>query len=138
MQRRRAAWLAENGPCRVCGTWENLHVDHVDPASKKNHRVWSWASERMAAELAKCQVLCATHHREKTNTEQRGELSPTAKLTDGEVWQILEARLRREPEGGVAARFGISRRQVYRIVRGERWAHIYWAFHAWHSIQEVA
>lgn len=134
MQARRARWLAANGPCRVCGTWDDLQVDHIDPATKLGHNVWSWAPERMAAELAKCQVLCATHHREKTSDEQRGELSPTAKLTDADVWQILGATARREPQGDIAARFGISRREVYRIVRGERWAHIHWAFHAWQAV----
>lgn len=108
-----------------------MHVDHVDPATKLDHRVWSWAPDRMAAELVKCQVLCATHHRIKTAGEQRGEGSPTAKLTDAEVWLILEATARRERQTVIAGRFGVSRKEVYRIVRGERWAHVHWAFHAW-------
>ena len=29
MQRRRQAWLAENGPCVRCGSWDRLEVDHA-------------------------------------------------------------------------------------------------------------
>src|SRR2546429_2497809 len=63
---RRLEWLAANGPCVKCGSWNDLEVDHVDPAKKVSHRVWSWAEPRRLAELAKCQVLCHDCHGEKT------------------------------------------------------------------------
>lgn len=65
VRKRRAAWLHENGPC-ACGSWESLEVDHVDPAGKVTHAVWSWSAERRGVELAKCQVLCARCHLRKT------------------------------------------------------------------------
>lgn len=64
--KRRAAWLAKNGPCRECGSWNDLEVDHIDPSQKTNHRIWSWSEERRATELAKCQVLCGPCHKAKT------------------------------------------------------------------------
>ena len=62
LKKRRAKWLSENGPCKKCGTWENLHVHHKDPKLKISHRVWSWAETRRLAELAKCEVLCCPCH----------------------------------------------------------------------------
>lgn len=65
---RRAAWL-EGKSCVVCGSQEDLEVDHIDRMSKVDHRIWSWAHERREAELVKCQVLCQVHHKEKTRHE---------------------------------------------------------------------
>jgi hypothetical protein len=70
VRRKRAAWLQENGPCRLCGSTERLEVDHVDPATK----VRTWALARREAELAKCQVLCHTCHLEKTKAQFRRPL----------------------------------------------------------------
>jgi 5-methylcytosine-specific restriction endonuclease McrA len=66
MRRRRESWLAANGPCRQCGATADLEVDHIDPAQKVSHAVWSWSAARREAELAKCQVLCSTCHKKKT------------------------------------------------------------------------
>jgi 5-methylcytosine-specific restriction endonuclease McrA len=63
--KRRADWLAENGPCKNCGSWESLEVDHIDRTQKISHSVWSWSEARRLAELAKCQVLCHDCHLEK-------------------------------------------------------------------------
>lgn len=62
---RRAAYLADKS-CAVCGSTTNLEIDHIDPSKKVSHRIWSWSKARREAELAKCQILCITHHREKT------------------------------------------------------------------------
>jgi hypothetical protein len=86
--KRRAEWFKENGPCKHCGSSENLELHHVDRKQKKSHSVWSWAKERREAELAKCIVLCESchamvtknqapewgkevHHIHGTNTEYR-------------------------------------------------------------------
>lgn len=63
---RRQLWLQEHGPCVKCGSWDNLEVDHIDPEQKETHYVWSLNKEDRERELAKCQVLCRTCHREKT------------------------------------------------------------------------
>lgn len=62
---RRAEWMAGKS-CVICGTTQDLEVDHIDPEMKVAHRIWSWAIPRRNAELAKCQVLCKAHHLEKT------------------------------------------------------------------------
>jgi hypothetical protein len=74
VQRRRAEWLAANGPCVQCGSADQLEVDHIDRGEKLSHRIWSWTPARRDAELAKCQVLCAECHREKTAAENRREI----------------------------------------------------------------
>lgn len=71
MAKRRADWIAANGPCVWCGSTEALEVDHIDPTVKVTHNVWSWSRERREAELAKCRVLCGECHRERTSDQQR-------------------------------------------------------------------
>lgn len=66
MRLRRKQWFAANGPCKQCGSWEDLELDHINPADKVHHVVWSWSEERRTAELAKCQALCHGCHRAKT------------------------------------------------------------------------
>lgn len=63
---RKAAWIAEHGPCARCGSAKKLEVDHIDPSTKVSHSVWSWSKERREAELAKCQVLCGKCHKAKS------------------------------------------------------------------------
>lgn len=66
---RRKEWLAQNGPCRKCGSSKRLEVDHIDPMTKVSHRIWTWTEERRNVELAKCQVLCRRCHTHKSLTE---------------------------------------------------------------------
>jgi 5-methylcytosine-specific restriction endonuclease McrA len=52
--------------CVRCGSTEKLELDHVDPAQKIEHRIWSWTKVRRESEIAKCQVLCQTCHSQKS------------------------------------------------------------------------
>ncbi len=70
MQRRRTEWVQQHGPCRACGSAEDLQVDHIDPNKKVSHRIWSWSTARREAELEKCQVLCMDCHLEKTKSQR--------------------------------------------------------------------
>jgi len=67
--KRRADYMAGKS-CAVCGTTKNLEVDHIDPGQKVSHRIWTWAIPRRDAELAKCQILCTEHHKEKTKADR--------------------------------------------------------------------
>jgi hypothetical protein len=67
--KKRADYMAGKS-CVVCGSTTNLEVDHIDPQQKVTHRIWSWSAERRAAELAKCQILCTVHHKEKTRAQR--------------------------------------------------------------------
>lgn len=69
VRRNRAAFF--NGKsCVKCGSTEQLELDHIDPAQKTEHRIWTWSPERRAEELAKCQVLCHDCHQKKTSAER--------------------------------------------------------------------
>jgi hypothetical protein len=59
--------------CSACGfkgSHYQLDLDHVDPSTKEcsNHRAYepNWSMKRVKQELAKCVILCANCHREKT------------------------------------------------------------------------
>ena len=65
---RRKKYL-EGKFCAVCESTEELEVDHIDRSTKIDHRIWSWSEDRIVEELSKCQILCKTHHLEKTVEE---------------------------------------------------------------------
>ena len=67
---RRKEWIEKNGPCYKCGSWGDLEVDHKDPKTKIDHKVWSWSEDRRNVELSKCQVLCNKCHWNKTLTNK--------------------------------------------------------------------
>lgn len=72
--KRRLRWIAENGPCRICGSWDQPEVDHINRDTKLkewHHAVWGWKEEHRKRELAKCQVLCHTCHKKKSDEELR-------------------------------------------------------------------
>lgn len=71
LKNRRFEWIAENGPCRQCGSSENLQIDHIDKSTKISHRIWSWSKLRREVELEKCQVLCSSCHFAKTALENQ-------------------------------------------------------------------
>lgn len=73
MARRRAEFLAGKG-CAFCGSSERLEVDHIDPAQKTEHKIWSWSDERRAAELAKCRILCHDCHVKRHADDRRKPL----------------------------------------------------------------
>ena len=67
---RRTKWMQENGPCRKCGSWADLELDHINPETKITNSIWLWADSRRLAELSKCQVLCRICHKKKTKSER--------------------------------------------------------------------
>ncbi len=72
MQARRQLWFA-NKKCVKCDSNKRLELDHIVPADKISHNVWSWAEERRLKELAKCQVLCYECHLKKTSKERKAK-----------------------------------------------------------------
>ena len=67
--KKRSAYF-EGKSCAVCGSTESLELDHIDPSQKKYNPAAIWGmsdtNPNKIAELAKCQVLCLVHHKEKT------------------------------------------------------------------------
>lgn len=69
MRRNRAEFFKDKC-CAKCGSRRGMELDHRNPSKKVSHRIWSWSRTRREAELKKCQVLCAEHHKEKTSAER--------------------------------------------------------------------
>ena len=60
----RALYLYDK-VCAKCDSIENLEIDHIDPDTKIDHRIWSWSEQHRSEELLKCQVLCRNCHKAK-------------------------------------------------------------------------
>lgn len=73
--RRNAAIKELGGVCIVCGSTDNLEIDHIDPKTKTMSisKMWSCSKEKYMAEIKLCQLLCYTHHRIKTSAERSVE-----------------------------------------------------------------
>lgn len=70
--RRRSDSIEKlGGKCVVCGTTDNLEIDHIDRSTKTMaiSGLWSCNIQRYEAELKLCQLLCEQHHKEKTSRE---------------------------------------------------------------------
>ena len=70
---RRAYSIAKlGGKCVRCGATKNLQLDHIDKYLKSFNitAYWSYSLEKYDVELAKCQLLCKSCHKEKSNEEK--------------------------------------------------------------------
>lgn len=67
---RRAAWFAGKC-CAICGSTARLELDHIDPAQKVDHKVWSWSEKRRNEELSKCRPLCYSCHKSRSAEQRR-------------------------------------------------------------------
>lgn len=117
MRKRREAWLNENGPCVLCGSWIDLEVDHRDPATKVTHRVWSWAQSRREEELAKCQALCKACHEEKSAAQHHRR-----RLSDAEIREI---RASDTSHRKLAERYRVGKTTITNIKSGGGWKHVH-------------
>lgn len=70
-ERRAKAIEKLGGKCVKCGTSSNLEFDHILPETKKMTiaRASSMNEKFFWEEVAKCQLLCKSHHIEKTAKE---------------------------------------------------------------------
>lgn len=57
-------------------------------------------------------------------TQPRGSAVPTAKLTEQTVRAILAASAQGEGQSSLARRFGVSNKQVHKIVHRQQWRHV--------------
>lgn len=76
--KRRLNWLAENGPCKFCGSVVELEVHHNDPTQKLMNPslLWSLAptNPKRILELAKCIVLCEKCHLKETKKQKQKDI----------------------------------------------------------------
>lgn len=70
-RRLREEWFSANGPCAKCGSSDRLELDHKDRTTKVSSIIWAWSKARRESELAKCQALCYSCHKEKTKIEMQ-------------------------------------------------------------------
>jgi len=70
-ERRAEAVERLGGKCVVCGSTEDLQLDHILKEEKEFQigQLWSVSKERYEAELAKCQLLCRDCHKAKNQWE---------------------------------------------------------------------
>lgn len=87
---RRASWFAVKC-CEWCGSIQNLELDHIDPATKVDHKIWSWSLVRREAELAKCRPLCRPCHQSRSTEQQRKP------IRHGQHWVYAKLKCRCEP-----------------------------------------
>jgi hypothetical protein len=119
--RRRAAWFAGK-VCELCGSADDLELDHRDSATKVSHRIWTWATERREAELAKCRPLCRACHGAKTNTEiARGEQIGVSKLNEDKVRAIRSSAA---PGRQLARIYGVDEKAIREVRRKRTWKHV--------------
>ena len=123
MAARRAEYF-DGKSCVTCGSTESLELDHIDPATKVSHRIWSWSTERREAELAKCQPLCRDCHESKSVREFSGETHQNSKLSDSDVSKIRQLLTDGVSQTKIANEFGISQSQVSRIKIGSQHARL--------------
>lgn len=71
IRKRKEKWFAENGPCALCGSDENLEVDHIDPAVKSFSVHWGMRADLLAIELSKCRALCEKCHTQLSGDQKR-------------------------------------------------------------------
>lgn len=91
---QRAFLYAElGGKCVRCGTTENLEIDHIDWRLKEQNMGRLWPAKRhneMMLELAKCQLLCREHHKQKTAQDLRER--KLGSFTHGTLYGWMKAR----------------------------------------------
>ena len=70
-QQVMAAAIAQlGGECSKCKSTVDLQIDHIDPQTKSFEISSAWSSpSKFQSELIKCQLLCETCHKLKTNDD---------------------------------------------------------------------
>jgi 5-methylcytosine-specific restriction endonuclease McrA len=120
-ERREYALARLGGRCARCGRTDNLHIDHIDKATKLFPISRPPSQAAFLLELEKCQLLCEDHHRAKSAAEISGEAAPSAKLTLTQVREIRH-RLAAGAVGRALAReYGVGPMEISRIKNGKRW-----------------
>lgn len=125
--RRRAEWFAGK-TCWRCGSTDDLQIDHRDPRDKVTNAIWSWATPRRDAELAKCQVLCKPCHQWKTTGCEehvlRGQHNGRARLTEAMVIEARRLHADGEAFRSLAQRYGVALATMKEAITGTTWKHL--------------
>lgn len=104
--------------CTKCGSTQRLELDHIDPEDKTDHAIWSWSETRRLRELAKCQILCNSCHKEKSAGYCRAKFSGIPKpglrkLTDNQITAIRAGHS--TPERTLAINYKVGKTTIHTI-----------------------
>src|SRR5579862_4435007 len=117
---RRRNWFADKS-CLICGSTDNLEIDHIDPEIKITCEVFCRVEAFMLAELAKCQVLCRYHHKLKTRTFKEN----CTKLSLAEVLEIRRRLAAGVRVAVIALKFAVSDRTIRSIKHNKNWKDVH-------------
>lgn len=124
MRKRREEFFSDKS-CVKCNSIDSLELDHINPATKVSHSIWSWSKARRDEELAKCQVLCENCHKEKSATEApKGSQHGMSKLTEDEVVEMRRMYSSGVRQYELVRLFKIDKRTVSLVVNNKMWKHI--------------
>lgn len=104
----RVVWLAINGPIPP-----GLTINHKNGCKSDN----APSNLELATDSDQMQHATRVLKRGKA-AHQNGERNPYAKLTDAQAQEIREARATGLTCSAIAARYGVTYQQVWRIARG--------------------
>ena len=133
--RRRKKYCHEKlgGKCVVCGTTENLQIDHIDPFDKSIDisKLINRKNKFLDVELKKCQLLCKHHHIQKNKVDGStfknqpyGERVKQSKLTDEKVVMIRELSNDGISNTEIGKMFNVTKTTIRNAVTGKTWKHI--------------
>lgn len=77
---KKAAFFKDKS-CGMCGSLEDLEIDHYDPEEKSFNINWHLSRKKLEPELEKCWALCRNCHRKKTNAEMKHKVPKHGTLT---------------------------------------------------------
>lgn len=119
------------GKCVKCGSEENLEFDHINPEEKEYNiaNMCSINKKDLYNELDKCQLLCHSCHREKTNKEiskqQEGENNSFSKLSVTKVKKIRKLyNTRNYSQRKLGKMFDVSHTTIGYIINRKTWTHV--------------
>ena len=104
--------------------WELVHGEQLE-AFKILHKCdRPWCVNPACLSKGTTRDNCLDMHRKGRDNPARGERSGNAKLTDGDVKAIREAAKNGTLQRVIAARYGVSKKQISCIVTRTQWSHI--------------
>lgn len=83
------------GLCALCGATENLEIDHIDWRLKSFPVSGLWPVKKLPLvyrELDKCQLLCRTHHIEKSRNDLSEIRAENGSFTHGTMYGWMKVK----------------------------------------------
>lgn len=94
---RQTFYTMLGGKCVVCGTTEDLQIDHIDWVYKSFAVGALWPKKNLPAvykELKKCQLLCELHHIQKTKSDKIEYIAIQPGFVHGTVYAWMKKKCR--------------------------------------------